>query len=309
MDNKKQPDPNCRVCTSSSTFYLCNTYNEHSETKMLKHYKCIECGSVFVGNNIDSKELSFAYSTLEARKYYDEIEKENKKKMSTAIIHLKELVSQDNSIIDIGTGNGLFVQLLYESGFTDVSAHEIQGSNLSKIKGIAHHIYQDFDYSSIPSNSFDVVTLLDVVEHVIEPKYLIKMCSRILKTNGIIYFHTPIVTKTDRMIHCIHKIPILKQIGNIWQRGRTSIFHLENYTPKSLRFLLEESGFKDVNIEVKNELSWPVTRYIRIYLLEKQGIPAFIAPIFSPIFYPILATKFFNANKAIVSARNAKVSL
>ena len=90
------------------------------------------------------------------------------------------------------------------------------------------------------------------------------------------------------------------------QRGRTSIFHLENYTPKSLVLLLEEAGFSDIKIEVRNELSWPVTRYIRIFLFEKQGLPGFIAPIFFPVFYPILASDFFNANKAIVSAKKLK---
>lgn len=94
----------------------------------------------------------------------------------------------------------------------------------------------------------------------------------------------------------------MKKAGVIWQRGRTSIFHLENYTPKSLTFILENAGFSEINIEVKNELSWPVTRYVRTYLLEKQGLPGFLAPLLSPIFYPPLATDLFNANKAIVSA-------
>lgn len=306
MNNKERSNPKCRVCGSAHTIYLCKTYNEHSKTTTLIHYRCVECGSVFVGNNVDSEELGIAYSTLDAKKYYEEIENENKKKMATATSHLKELIPQSSSIIDIGTGNGLFVELLHKAGFTNVSAHEIPGSDLSRINNIACNIYQDFDYSSISSSSFEAVTLLDVVEHVIYPKYLIKTCSRILKRNGVIYFHTPVVTKTDRMMHFIQKLPILKKISSIWQRGRTSIFHLENYTPKSLTFLLEEAGFSDIKIEVKNELSWPVIRYIRIFLLEKQGLPGFIAPFFYPVLYPILATDFFNANKAIVSARKLK---
>ncbi len=303
MDTKRQAIQNYRVCGSANTLYLCDTYNEHSKTAMISHYRCTECGSVFVGNDINSEELGVAYSSLGSKKYYEEIESEHKKKIATAIGDLKALVSQNNSIIDIGTGNGSFVELLHEAGFEDVSAHEILGSDLSRINNIARHLYQDYDYSSIPSNKFNAVTLLDVAEHVIDPRYLMKMCSRILKTDGVIYLHTPVVTKIDRMMHFIQKIPVLKKIGTIWQRGRTSVFHLENYTPKSLALLLEDAGFHDIKIEVKNELSWPVTRYIRIFLLEKQGLPGFIAPVFFPIFYPFLATEVFNANKAIVSAR------
>ncbi len=306
MAKKEQSGLNCRICGSASTAYLCDTYNEHSKSKILNHYRCSECGSVFVGNSIDSEELSVAYSTLGSKKYYEEIAGENEKKMATAIGHLRDMISPCDAIIDIGTGNGLFVELLHQAGFADASAHEIPGADLSGIKDIARNIYQDFDYRTIPSNSFTCVTLLDVVEHVIDPRILTKMCSRILKTNGVIYFHTPVVTRTDRMMHFVQKIPVFRKIGTIWQRGRTSIFHLENYTPEALRFLLEEAGFGDIRIEVRNELSWPVTKYIRTYLLEKQGLPGFFAPLFLPVFYPILATNLFNANKAIGSAKKHK---
>jgi len=308
MNNKAQINfccGSCRVCDSCKIVYLCDTFNEHSKTETFSNYRCNECGSVFVGNNIDSVELGVAYASLDSKKYYEEIESENRKKMAAAISHLKNLISKDDSIIDIGTGNGLFVEFLHIAGYENISAHEIEGSDLSEIREIANHIYHDSDYSSIPSNNFEAATLLDVVEHVIDPKYLINMCARILKKNGMIYFHTPVVTKTDRLMHFFQKLPILKKAGIIWQQGRTSIFHLENYSPKALMILLKNAGFYDIQIEIKNELSWPVSRYIRIYLLEKQGLPTLIAPFFVPLFYPLLATKLLNANKAIVSARKA----
>lgn len=305
MANQELSDLSCRVCGSAAIVYLCDTYNEYSKSTILQHYRCIACGSVFVGNRIDSEELGVAYAAQYSETYYDEIESVNKKKMAVAIGHLRDLISPDDSLIDIGTGDGLFVELIHRAGFSNVSAHEIPGSDLVKIENIARHLYQDFDYGSIPSNSFAAVTLLDVVEHVINPQYLIEVCRRILKSNGVIYFHTPVVTTTDRMMHFLLRIPIVKKFGIIWQKGRTSIFHLENYTPESLKILLERAGFSDIRIEVKNELSWPVTRYIRVYLLEKQGLPGFLAPLFLPVFYLLLATDLFNANKAIVSARKA----
>lgn len=306
MMKKNRSSSFCRVCGSDSIVYLCETYNEHSETTTIRHYRCNECGSVFVGNHISSGELGIAYSTLDSKKYYEEIESTNRRKMASSIGDLKNLVSTKDAVIDIGTGNGFFVGLLRNEGFEDVSAHEIPGSDLTKIERLASHIYQDFDYSSIPSDKFDAVILLDVVEHVIDPSYLMGMCARILNSDGVIYFHTPVVTRTDRLMHYFLKIPGLRKAGTIWQRGRTSIFHLENYTPKSLMLLLERSGFSDIQIRVENELSWPLSRYVKTYLIEKQGLPEFIAPIFVPLLYPLLATNLFNANKAIVSAKKVK---
>jgi 2-polyprenyl-3-methyl-5-hydroxy-6-metoxy-1,4-benzoquinol methylase len=310
MKNEKQMIEKCRVCAATTGIvYLCDTYNEHSKTTSISHYRCTTCGSVFVGNSVDGEELGVAYSTLDSKKYYEEIVSENIKKMNTSSGYLKSVVHHDASIIDVGTGDGLFVEVLRKAGFSDVSAHEIEGTDLTKINNIASYIYQDFDYKTIPSDKFDAITLLDVVEHVIEPQYLIETCARILKDGGLIYFHTPVVTKTDRFMHFLLRLPILKKAGAIWQRGRTSIFHLANYTPESLTLILEDAGFSEIDIKVKNELSWPVTKYVRTYLLEKQGLPGFIAPLLSPFFYPLLATDTFNANKSIVSARKvAKIA-
>lgn len=303
MNDAAQPICGCRACGCRRIVYLCDTYNEHSNSSTLSHYRCNDCGSVFVGNEIDSDELASAYSTLDPDSYYREIGAENRRKMATAISDLKALISEKSSLIDIGTGDGSFVELLHDAGFEHVSAHEIEGSDLSGIRGIAEEIFQDHDYRSIPSDRFDAVTLLDVVEHVLDPRFLVGACARILKRGGLIYLHTPVVTRADRLMHCVQKVPVLGKVGTIWQRGRTSIFHLQNYTPRSLRLLLEGAGFRDIEIEVKNELSWPVRMYVEVYLLSKQGLPACLAGIIAPLLYPLLATRLLNANKAIVSAR------
>jgi hypothetical protein len=128
------------------------------------------------------------------------------------------------------------------------------------------------------------------------------MCHRILKPGGVIYFHTPVVTRTDRLMHVLQKLPVVRKIGTMWQTGRTSIFHLQNYTPQSLLLLLQNAGFGDIQIEVRNELSWPLAFYIRIYLLKKMRLPGSLAPLLAPLLRPLLATDIFNANKAIVHA-------
>ena len=305
MSLPESSSPQCRVCGGGETSFLCTTPNEHSRQEILRHFKCKECGSVFVGNDIDSEELGQAYATLDEEAYYQEIETENRKKMATAVGHLQDLLPRSARILDIGTGNGLFVERLHEAGFTDVSGHEIPGADLSRIATIARKLYQDMDYSSVPAAEFDAVTALDVAEHVPDPEFLMQACGRVLKPGGLFYFHTPVVTRTDRLVHLALRLPVVSRIGSAWQRGRTSVFHLQNYTPYALELLLDRAGFQDIQVDIRNELSWPVTRYVRVYLLEKQGLPGFLAPILGPLFYPVLATDLFNGNKSIVGARKA----
>ena len=146
---------------------------------------------------------------------------------------------------------------------------------------IAKYIYQDYDYRTIPSNEFQIVTLLDVAEHVINPQhYLINTCFRILKKDGLVYFHTPVVTKTDRVFHFLLKVSNNKTNSSLLANGKRPQFSILRITQKSIEIVLKNAGFKSIDIKIKNELSWPVDRYIKIYFLERFGLPKFSGKIF-----------------------------
>lgn len=226
--------------------------------------------------------------------------------MDSAVAYLKAVLPTHANLLDIGCGPGLFMGLLYDNGFTNVSGHEIplpedRGETTDLERKFA--FYHDYDYSTLPSAHFDAVTLLDVAEHVPVPRLLFDACARVLKPGGLIYLHTPIVSRMDRIMHVVLQLPAIAGIGRAWQSGRTSVFHLENYTPTALRLLLEGSGFGDMHIMLRNELSWPIHAYVRVYLVEKNRLPEWLTPLLAPFFYPLLRSSFFNTNKAVLSAR------
>ena len=297
-----QDHSSCKICGEASHF-LCITQQDLNPTT-LRHHRCGSCGTVFIENQITSDELAKAYKSLNWTAYYEETQSEMRRKMASSMADLEMIkVHKDSWILDIGTGNGSFPALLHEAGYNNVACHEIPGAEVPMAKRYNIPVFHDFDYSSVPDESFTIVTLLDVVEHVVSPHSLFIQCNRVLKEDGLIYFHTPVVTIMDRLMHRFHSLPFLRKIGRLWQSGRTSIYHLQNYTPKSLEYVLNRNGFEVVRMEVKNELSWPVTRYVRVYFCNKLRIPPWIAYIFTPLFWLLLTTDLFNANKAIITAR------
>ena len=301
-------DVACRVCGSANAKFICETPNEHGVVDTIRNYSCRDCGIAFVGNRFTHAELGAAYATLGSGEYYKEIRLENREKMRTATMNLKKFADADSAIIDIGTGNGEFIRVLTEYGFTNVSGHEIPNEDLEEVSDLAAALYQDHDYSSVPSGQFDVVTLLDVVEHVPDPQFLMDQCFRMLKPGGHIYFHTPVVTRTDRAMHRLAKLPGASKIAKAWLRARTSIFHLQNYSEHGLRMLLDRAGFVLKSFQVKNELSWPVAKYVQVYLVDKLGMPSFTKQALVPAVYPLIATNFFNANKSIVLAQKPRTA-
>ena len=293
--------PPCRVCGSRDTRHLMTTTVSLTKRDRIEHCCCLSCGSVFVATPLDQSDLAEAYGSVAWDKYYEENYATNRNKFASGIRFLnKNAIPSDAEILDIGGGDGMFAELLSENGFTRVSIHEIPGASV-KAKNV-ENIYQDFDYKSVPDARFDVVTMMDVFEHVPDPSALLTACHRILKPGGVIYFHTPAVTRMDRFMHVLLRLPVLSAVGKTWARGRTSVFHLENYTKEAFQRLFRDR-FEVISMEFKNELSWPVARYVRNYLTRRLRLPDWSSNLLAPFVYPFIATDFFNPNKAVVYAR------
>lgn len=292
----------CKICSSDARVLY--TTSDDSHPAPVTHCRCPECGLVFVANRFAPEELAAAYAKIDPGTYYSEIATPTSAKFAAASRNLAAILGDKNKeILDIGAGDGGFIHQLLADGFRHLSAHEIPGTDLEDLAQRAVRIYHDFDFSILPSTAFDAITLLDVAEHVPDPVHLFRSCFRCLKPGGILYFHTPCVTPFDRLMHQCARVPGMRHIGRVWQRGRTSIYHLQNYTPAALNLALGQAGFADLKIERKNELSWPVKRYVRIYLCEKQGFPPALAHIITPLVAPMIATDVMNPNKGIVTAR------
>lgn len=292
----------CRVCGSDRNRFLYRNRNEHSRTEWLDSLRCEACGCVFIGNRIETVELSEAYASLDQEVYYSETAEASAAKFAAAARDIAGMAPLSAAILDIGGGDGAFLRALKAQGFARLSLHEIPGGDLPGVADVACTVYRDDDYASLPAVAFDVVTLMDVMEHVPDPAAAFVAARRVLRQGGILYVHTPTVTALDRAMQFVRRAPLLGGIGRVWQRTRTSIFHLQIYTPQALRLLAARHGFTVTRLDAVNELSWPVERYVRIYLGEKAGLPAALAPLAAALLGPLLRSRL-NANKAVLVAR------
>jgi len=145
--------------------------------------------------------------------------------------------SPGGKLLDVGCGAGFFLKVAEEKGWkaegVDLFGLAAEyGKNVLKVN-IKQGKFKDIQY---PSESFDVVTLLDTIEHLPDPYQTVSKIKRILKKGGILFISTPDLNSLSRLF-----------LGKDWA-VLSPAEHLFYFTEKSLRNIFSKANFQILGI-------------------------------------------------------------
>ena len=174
-------------------------------------------------------------------------------------------------ILDVGCGDGFHLDVLKEFGkktwrLEGIDADE-RAVRAGEQKGLKIHCGL-LDTVNLPADAYDLVLLIQTVEHVSDPPQLLHQIRRVLKPGGKLVI---ITDNTDSPDFRLFK-------GRYWG-GYHFPRHWNLFDPRTMRALAEKCEFEPEKIiTVVSPVNW--TYSIR-NLLDDAGAPRFVVNFFS----------------------------
>lgn len=212
----------CLVCESERL-------NKLSKFKRTDLLQCKSCGFVFCEKIPTPSELQEYYSHYGLNQYLSPI---TVKRYHEWLDHFEQFRKTGN-ILDVGCANGLFLTeakkrgwIVYGTEYGDAQIKNGESRGIFMKQG-------PLDEATFPNIQFDVITSIEVIEHINNPLEEIKHIHRMLRQGGLFFCTTPNFNALSRYY--------LGDAYNIINYPE----HLSYYTPKTIHRLLRNTFRKE----------------------------------------------------------------
>jgi len=234
---------NCPVCNSTtfSPFLECKDHTVSRETFQI--VKCESCGFKFTNPRPEPEQLGRYYKSEEyvshsnTKKGFINSTYQSVRKYT--LLKKLQLISKyykTGRILDIGCGTGEFLNTCKSAKWETVGIEPDDDARNMAIKNYGLDVRGEDDLKNLHDESFQVITMWHVLEHVPNLNERIEELKRLIKPTGIIIIAVPNCNSLDAKIY--------KENWAAYDVPR----HLYHFTPADMETLFRKHGLKVFSI-------------------------------------------------------------
>jgi fatty acid desaturase/SAM-dependent methyltransferase len=218
-DNTKAPfvgapviadqEVDCGLCGSSSHEFYAFSYDYEYQTceNRWQFVRCNDCGNVYLRHRPSLADISVIYPKNYYSYHYEsqvnplalKVKKWMDARTFNAICNTLE--RRIDAYMDIGCGSGRYLQAMADKGLDKKHIHGFElnnevADNLSS-KGFQVQSCPFEQAVGLKDNSFDLITLFSVLEHMDNPRNVLKRIHDLLSPGGLVVFEVPNIASTN----------------------------------------------------------------------------------------------------------------
>lgn len=219
--------------------------NKHCQHKWEKYFVC----DSFSLDRCPKCELIKTVNKLKSLKQYSDTDIEEAVKQfwirgdeyrRFAKIFIDFLPEKKGTLLDIGCGLGWYVAEANVRGHKAIGIDPNKGMISYGKKRVEPNLFAASYETFTSKQKFDYVTLCHVIEHIPDLPALLSKIKTLLKHNGLVLIATPNIDSLMFKIFKCRWYPMLPT-EHVWQ-----------FTPKALKRILEDEGFKIKKTTITN---------------------------------------------------------
>lgn len=250
----------CNICGSNERVFLGKRIPRAcalDKSLITNIAKCKKCGLIYPYPTPFAKKTQLEKNYGDPDEYFPTVISKERLRFYEGL--MKEIDRINNGkkgkLLDIGCGRGEFLSVAKSKGW-EVCGVEISSTfaDYARKRFSVEVKAGNITEMNLPSNSFDAVSLIAVIQHTYDPRSIIMETNRVLKKGGIIFMET------------MNNESILYKLGDLYYRlmGKkytTNLsptfpcFQVYGFSARSMSYLLRDCGFKVVYTKIKGGIS------------------------------------------------------
>jgi SAM-dependent methyltransferase len=275
----------CEICANTNFVELWQKDGEN-------YQRCINCGLVRIFPQPSDERLTRIYdedyACIWGKDEQEMIFKHLKRKLSLLVLRPLSKFVRRGRLLDIGAGSGMLMETAAE---LEYETYGVEGGETS-VKNLQRKFGRDrvfggwleaMDFESFgKTDFFDVITMVDVLEHSRDPNLTLDIANKLLKAGGIVSCYIPTTSSLAA-----------KLMGKRWDSYCT--MHTFSFSNENLRVLFSQHGFDVLSINTAPRFL--TVEYARLFarhllhggMVEKllpvlDLVPGFLARIVFPVY-------------------------